>query len=181
LPASKTPRLSLAFAAALACAPLPAAAAATPVIGVDLAIDGGPGGHLAIAHAVDADNACAAAGLPALHAMTTSGTVETPPGPPTYQLTVNDGGASFRLSALPYAPGRRTFDDPTNARLWLTTAQGDWSLPSQAAPGVTLHIAFGDGGLSGILTATGLTAIRNGARDPSRGPLSIHGSWQCSR
>src|SRR5579872_7089171 len=119
---------------AAACTTGGPAAGAAPQIEVEATLSGAASGHVALAHAIDAADACRLAGAAAAHAATASGVVETPDGPPAYRFQLADRGYAFALSAAPYA-GAPTFNDASNAGLWVTTPDGTWTLPPSPKPG----------------------------------------------
>jgi hypothetical protein len=163
---------------AAACTTGGPAAGAAPQIEVEATLSGAASGHVALAHAIDAADACRVAGAAAAHAATASGVVETPDGPPAYRFQLTDRGYAFALSAAPYA-GALTFNDASNAGLWVTTPDGTWTLPTQPEAGVGIAITFAADGGSGTFRATGLVLMKNGAPDRTAKRLDVAGSWRC--
>ena len=156
-----------------------ASAPAAQQVEVHLTLSGAVTGELGLAHALDASDGCRIAGAPAAHQATATEVVEATDGPPTYRVSASGDGAQFSLSALPYRLGQPGFDNASNAGLWVSTPDGDWTLPTQPEPGVGISISFAPDGGSGTLSGHGSGGHAKRRPNRSLKRLDLAGQWRC--
>lgn len=137
-----------------------------------------------LSHAADPAHLCAAASLPALHAVVDGAAVEAPPGPPVYkvefdpQAPPSQPGAVFKVFA--FQPGMLTHTDPADDWVQIDINGRRW-VGHGAQGAFEDHFTFDPDGLSGHVTAHALLAQGpDGALDPGQS-IDLDAAWNCPR